>query len=186
MGSWVLLATRIPLIRWTVLFGKYFKYFGMGPVIPGGTLLCSLAEGCQVRCGAVAMSRQYGEFVSSTPSTQHSAPLGRASHSKLRLALDVAVVVAGVALLVWGIVEMAAPTISCRGVKMHPGDTCHKATYTATYTDTVQTYEQRHRSIAQSRPTVIGLGAVLTVFGAVMSWQTVKVHVHSSDSPIGP
>ena len=45
---------------------------------------------------------------------------------------------------------------------------------------------QRHRSIAQSRPTVIGLGAVLTVFGAVMSWQTVKVHVHSSDSPIGP
>ncbi|EFT15705.1 hypothetical protein HMPREF9622_01262 [Cutibacterium modestum HL037PA3] len=29
------------------------------------------------------------------------------------MALDVAVVVAGVALLVWGIVVMAAPTISC-------------------------------------------------------------------------
>ena len=69
---------------------------------------------------------------------------------------------------------------------MHPGDTCHKATYTATHPDTVQTYEQRRRSIAQSRPTVIGLGIALTVFGAVMTWQTVRVRDHSSDSSIGP
>ncbi|BCY25625.1 hypothetical protein KB1_16150 [Cutibacterium modestum] len=47
---------------------------------------------------------------------------------------------------------------------MHPGDTCHKATYTATYTDTVQTYEQRHRSIAQSRPTVIWVGSRVDSF----------------------
>ncbi|WP_229771640.1 hypothetical protein [Cutibacterium porci] len=132
------------------------------------------------------MSRQYGEFVSSTTSVQHGAPPGGASHPKLRLVLDVIVVIAGVALLVWGIVVMASPTISCRGVEMHPGDTCHKATYTATHTDTVQTYEQRRRSVAQSRPTVIGLGAALTVFGAVLSWQTVRARDHSSDSPIGP
>ena len=71
---------------------------------------------------------------------------------------------------------------------MHPGDTCHKATYTATRTDTVQTYEQRRQSIAQSRPTVTGLGVAVTAFGVVMSWQTVKARRwdHSSDSPIGP
>jgi hypothetical protein len=50
----------------------------------------------------------------------------------------------------------------------------------------VQTYEQRRRSIAQSRPTVIGLGIALTVFGAVMTWQTVRVRDHPSDSSIGP
>ncbi|ESK60172.1 hypothetical protein PAJL_772 [Cutibacterium acnes HL042PA3] len=102
------------------------------------------------------------------------------------MVLDIVVAAAGVTLLVWGIMVMASPTISCRGVEMHPGDTCHKATYTATHTDTVQTYEQRRRSIAQSRPTVIGLGIALTVFGAVMTWQTVRVRDHSSDSSIGP
>lgn len=159
----------------------------MGSVIPrSDTSSVSLVEGCQVRGGAVVMSRQYGEFVSSTTSAQHSAPLGRASHPKLRLVLDVVVAAAGVTLLVWGIMVMASPTVSCRGVEMHPGDTCHKATYTATHTDTVQTYEQRRRSIAQSRPTVIGLGIALTVFGAVMTWQTVRVRDHSSDSSIGP
>ena len=140
-----------------------------------------------MRGSAVATSRQYGEFVSfTTPERHSSVPLGRASHYKLRLVFDVVVVSAGVALLLWGIVVMASPTISCRGVEMHPGDTCHKATYTSTRTDTVQTYEQRRRSIAQSRPTVIGLGIALTVFGAVMSWQTVRTRDHCSDSPIGP
>lgn len=139
-----------------------------------------------MRGGAVVMSRQYGEFVGSTTLAQHSAPLGRASHPKLRLVLDVVVAAAGVALLVWGIMVMASPTVSCRGVEMHPGDTCHKATYTATHTDTVQTYEQRRRSIAQSRPTVIGLGIALIAFGAVMTWQTVRVRDHPSDSSIGP
>lgn len=73
-----------------------------------------------MRGGAVVMSRQYGEFVGSTTSAQHSAPLGRASHPKLRLVLDVVVAAAGVALLVWGIMVMASPTVSCRGVEMHP------------------------------------------------------------------
>ena len=41
------------------------------------------------------------------------------------MALDIVTVMAGIALLVWGIVVMASPTISCRGVEMHPGDTCH-------------------------------------------------------------
>ncbi|WCC80529.1 hypothetical protein O6R08_03200 [Cutibacterium equinum] len=125
---------------------------------------------------------------SSTPVDQDAAPTRRASHPSWALALDVVVVVAGVALLVWGLVVMASPTISCRGVEMHPGDTCHKATYTATRTDTVQSYEQRRHSIAQSRPTVIGLGLAVTAFGVVMSWQTVKVRRrdHSSNSPIGP
>ena len=121
------------------------------------------------------MTRRYGVLVNSTtPASQGTAPSRRASHSTLRMALDIVTVMAGIALLVWGIVVMASPAISCRGVEMHPGDTCHKATYTATRTDTVQTYEQRRQSIAQSRPTVTGLGVAVTVFGVVMSWQTVR------------
>lgn len=133
--------------------------------------------------------RHYGEVVNSiTPVGQSTPPRRRVSHPTVRMVLDVVVVVAGVALLVWGIVGMASPTITCRGAEMHPGDTCFKATYTATRSNTVQTYEQRRRSIAQSRPTVIGLGAALTAFGAVMSWQSVKTRRrdHSSDNPIGP
>ena len=135
------------------------------------------------------MTRRYGVLVNSTtPANQDTAPSRRGSHPTWRMALDIVTVMAGIALLVWGIVVMASPTISCRGVEMHPGDTCHKATYTATRTDTVQTYEQRRQSIAQSRPTVTGLGVAVTAFGVVMSWQTVKARRwdHSSDSPIGP
>lgn len=115
----------------------------------------------------------------------------------MRIALDVVATVAGVVLLVWGLVVMANPTITCRGVVMHPGDTCFKATYTSTRSDIVQSYEQRRRAVAQSRPTVIGLGAALTLFGVGMSWATVRSFRreededrpsgrHSSDNPIGP
>ncbi|MDN6480984.1 hypothetical protein [Acidipropionibacterium jensenii] len=85
-----------------------------------------------------------------------------------RVCLDAAVVAVGVVILVWGTVVLTHPTLTCRGVEMGPGDVCHKSSYTSLRTDTVQSYEQRRRAVAQSRPTVIVLGAVVTVFGAGM------------------
>lgn len=92
----------------------------------------------------------------------------------LRLVTDVLVTVVGLVLLWWGVVVMGSPTISCRGVEMGPGDVCHKSTFTATHTDTVQTYEQRRRAVAQSRPTVIGLGAATASFGVALTAATLR------------
>ncbi|QCV95419.1 hypothetical protein [Acidipropionibacterium acidipropionici] len=85
-----------------------------------------------------------------------------------RSALDWVLVAAGLAMLWWGIVGMGSPTVSCRGAVMAPGDVCHKSSYTSVRTDTVQTYEQRRRAVAQSRPTVIVLGGVTLAFGVTM------------------
>jgi len=88
-----------------------------------------------------------------------------------RAGLDILVVLAGLALLIWGVVVLADPSVTCRGVEMAPGDLCHKSSYTSLRTDTVQSYEQRRHAVAQSRPTVIVLGAVTTAFGAVMVYR---------------
>lgn len=85
-----------------------------------------------------------------------------------RSVLDWVLVAAGVAMLWWGMAGMANPTVSCRGAVMAPGDVCYKSSYTSLRTDTVQSYEQRRRAVAQSRPTVIGLGAVTLAFGVTM------------------
>lgn len=88
-----------------------------------------------------------------------------------RAAADGVIVAAGLLMLIWGIVALAHPTVTCRGVQMAPGDVCRKSSYTSERTDTVQSYEQRRRAVAQSRPTVIALGATMTVFGAGMTYR---------------
>ncbi|WP_130865008.1 hypothetical protein [Acidipropionibacterium timonense] len=91
-----------------------------------------------------------------------------------RLLLDLLLAAAGVALVLWGIIAMADPSISCRGVTMGPGDVCHKSSFTATNTSTTQTYEQRRRAVAQSRPVVIGLGVVAAGYGGAMAAARVR------------
>jgi hypothetical protein len=95
----------------------------------------------------------------------------RAGRRWWRAVLDGVIIAAGLTMLIWGIVALAHPAVSCRGVRMAPGDVCHKSSYTAERTDTVQTYEQRRRAVAQSRPTVIALGATMTAFGTVMVYR---------------
>lgn len=95
-------------------------------------------------------------------------PQARSRSAGWKRALDWIVVAAGLVMLWWGIFGMASPTLTCRGQVMGPGDVCHKSSYTAVRTDTVQTYDQRRRAVSQSRPTVIGLGAVTLAFGAGM------------------
>src|SRR5690606_373831 len=51
-----------------------------------------------------------------------------------------AFVVAGLALVTWAVVSLVAPSASCRGVEMHPGDTCSYYARDDTSTERLQTY----------------------------------------------
>lgn len=77
-----------------------------------------------------------------------------------RLLAHVALALAGVAVVVWALANALSPSISCRGVPMAPGDVCRNAEGTR-----VQTYEERRDAVAFSTPVMVGVGAVVAVFG---------------------
>ncbi len=93
--------------------------------------------------------------------------------TRRRLA-HLALALAGLAVLVFGIVSAANPSVSCRGVEMRPGDVCHKNDFSALDTDQVQSYEQRLHSARSSQPVVIGMGAATLAFGALLLVQDVR------------
>lgn len=106
----------------------------------------------------------------------------RAAHTILALA--------GVAVMIWAAVALTHPRITCRGVEMHPGDVCETSSFSQVGSGTVQTYEQRLSNARVSQPFVIGLGALMAVFGSVLLVQDVRRRpvggpAHS-DSDIGP
>lgn len=77
-----------------------------------------------------------------------------------------AFVVAGIALTVWGLTSWLAPSASCRGVPMQPGDECAYSSRVSTDTELTQTYEQRIEAAREGAPTVVVLGLLTTGFGA--------------------
>lgn len=82
--------------------------------------------------------------------------------------LNLALVVVGVLVVVYGTVFMGRGAVTCRGVEMHPGDVCHKSSQSELQTATAQTYEQRRAAAVAQRPTVIVGGLVLAGFGAFL------------------
>ncbi|HNV10037.1 MAG TPA: hypothetical protein PKN27_01710 [Propionibacteriaceae bacterium] len=94
-----------------------------------------------------------------------------------------ALALAGIGLLVWGLVFN--PRIACRGVQMYPGDVCTKNTFSQLNSDQVQTYEQRLHAAQQSQPVLIGLGLVVAAFGIVLLVLDVR-RTQASSSAIGP
>ncbi|MDO5533609.1 MAG: hypothetical protein Q4F65_03020 [Propionibacteriaceae bacterium] len=77
--------------------------------------------------------------------------------------LHLALAIAGVAVVIWAVVNAVSPSISCRGVPMGPGDTCRNAEGTK-----VQTYEDRLEAVTFSTPVMIGTGVVVAGFGAAL------------------
>ncbi|HSN44039.1 MAG TPA: hypothetical protein VLR88_08285 [Propionibacteriaceae bacterium] len=90
---------------------------------------------------------------------------------------------AGVALLVWGLVF--TPDIACRGVQMRPGDVCAKNTFSELNSASVQTYEQRLQAAQQSQPVIVVLGLAVAAFGFALLVLDLR-KAQASSSAIGP
>ena len=92
-------------------------------------------------------------------------------------------VIAGVALVLWGIAILINPTTSCRGVEMGPGDVCHYSSYTAEETSKTQTYEERIATVRQQVPFIVGVGVLITAFGIVVAIRSGKQGHGAVDDP---
>ncbi len=100
-----------------------------------------------------------------------------------------AFVLAGIVLAASGVLTWVAPSTQCRGVEMSPGDVCSYSSYTATDTDTTQTYEQRVAAARQSAPVVVVLGLAAAGFGVFVATRTTArgdVSEAQLSSDIGP
>ncbi|MCC2593448.1 hypothetical protein LKO27_08510 [Tessaracoccus sp. OS52] len=97
-----------------------------------------------------------------------------------------AFVLGGVALVVWGILTMVAPSATCRGEQMRPGDVCHYYSATDTETERIQSYEQRIAAARGQGPTVIGLGVLAAAFGAFTGLRPGLGQRDQASSDIGP
>lgn len=75
---------------------------------------------------------------------------------------------AGLAVAVYGLWMLADPQVTCRGVEMGPGDVCHKNDFGAMGTDEVQSYEQRLHAARLSQPVVVGTGLVVAGFAGML------------------
>lgn len=93
-------------------------------------------------------------------------------------------VVAGVALMVWGIVSYLHPNLDCRGETMGPGDVCHYSSRSMEGTDRIQTYDQRIAEAREQTPFVIGAGAIVTVFGVVVAVRSRREGHGAVDGPV--
>lgn len=71
------------------------------------------------------------------------------------------VVVLGLLIMVYPLTVGAAAEVTCRGAVMRPGEACTKADGSQQ-----QTYEQRAAARTGARPVIIGLGLLVTAFGA--------------------
>lgn len=72
-------------------------------------------------------------------------------------------ILVGLVIFLFPLTYGASPRISCRGVAMHPGDSCAKVQNAG-----VQTYEQRLRTARQARPVIIGVGLLVAGFGTAL------------------
>ncbi|HYP46770.1 MAG TPA: hypothetical protein VEQ66_16410 [Propionibacteriaceae bacterium] len=98
-----------------------------------------------------------------------------ARRARTRLAHAVLICV-GLAILLYPLTVGANPTISCRGVRLQPGQSCAKADSSA-----AQTYEQRRRTAVAARPVIIGVGLLVAVFGAVLLAGDLRASRESDD-----
>lgn len=79
-----------------------------------------------------------------------------------------AFVVAGIAVVAWGLSSWIAPTTTCRGIEMGPGDTCEVSDRDNVHTGEVQTYEQRLAVARSQVPYAVATGLGMTGFGAFL------------------
>lgn len=77
-------------------------------------------------------------------------------------------VLAGLAVVVWGMVSWIAPSTSCRGVEMGPGDTCEYSSLTNEKGGKVQLYEDRVAVAREQAPFAVAAGAGIIAFGVVL------------------
>lgn len=70
------------------------------------------------------------------------------------------VILVGLLIVLYPLTVGAVPRISCRGVQMHPGDTCSKVADAG-----AETYEQRVRTANQAKPVLVGVGVLVAGFG---------------------
>lgn len=80
----------------------------------------------------------------------------------------VALVVVGVAALVWALTART-PEITCRDAVMRPGDVCVNA-----QGNKQQNYEERVAAHHNARPVVGGVGVVLAAFGGMLAMAEVR------------
>lgn len=73
------------------------------------------------------------------------------------------VVLLGLVVLAYPLTVGADPEISCRGVRMGPGDVCTKSDGSGQ-----QTYEQRRRDHRNARPVIAVGGLLVAGFGVVL------------------
>jgi hypothetical protein len=71
--------------------------------------------------------------------------------------------VAGLLVALYPFTLGADPTPTCRGVALHPGQTCRKADGSAE-----QTYEQRQRAARSAAPVIVGVGLLVAGFGTAL------------------
>ncbi|GAA2100627.1 hypothetical protein GCM10009841_15520 [Microlunatus panaciterrae] len=72
-------------------------------------------------------------------------------------------IIVGLLIMAYPFTLGAHPDVTCRGALMHPGDVCRKADGTG-----VQSYEQRAAAVRNARPVIVGVGVVVTGFGAML------------------
>lgn len=92
-----------------------------------------------------------------------------------------AFVVAGLAVAVWGVVSWAAPSTSCRGIEMGPGDVCEYSSLTNEQGGKVQRYEDRIAIARQQAPFAVAAGLGMVAFGAVVARQQRVTDAATSD-----
>ncbi|MDO5677301.1 MAG: hypothetical protein Q4G35_07305 [Propionibacteriaceae bacterium] len=85
-----------------------------------------------------------------------------------------AFLVAGLAVVAWSTASWIAPSTTCRGVEMGPGDTCEVSDRDNVHTGTVQTYEQRLEVTRSQAPFAAIAGVGMAGFGAWLLRQDAK------------
>lgn len=79
-----------------------------------------------------------------------------------------AFVVAGLAIALWGVASWLSPSTSCRGVEMHPGDTCGYSSLTNIDGGQAQRYEDRIAVAREQAPFAVAAGVAIAAFGVVL------------------
>lgn len=92
-----------------------------------------------------------------------------------------AFVVAGLVVAAWGVVSWAAPSTSCRGIEMGPGDVCEYSSLTNERSGKVQRYEDRIAVVRQQAPFAVAAGLGMVAFGVVVARQPRITDAGTSD-----
>jgi hypothetical protein len=90
-------------------------------------------------------------------------------------------ILVGLLIVLYPLTIAARPQVSCRGVEMHPGDTCAKAENGG-----VQTYEQRAATASEAKPIIIGVGLFVMGFGSVLLVGEMRKRRNSTQSQTAP